>query len=161
MADIDWKAIKAEYVTTTLSQKKIAAKYNIPLSTVRERALREKWADLRKQSCSKVVAKSIELAEEKQIDCKTILYDLALSMARKLTDFVDNHSVVDMAVLQIKPRDITGAIKDLQDSLHIKSEADLREQEARIEKLRKDANTEQTDNSIKVVISNDLNEYAE
>ena len=162
MADIDWKAIQAEYVTTNTSYRKLAAKYSIPLSTIRDRATNGKWTELRAQSRLKVVTKSIEKAEAKEIDCKTILYDLALSMARKLTDFVDTHTVLEMAVLQIKPRDITGAIKDLQDSLHIKSERDLREQEARIKKLQKDAETEDAAaREIKVTIAGALEEYSE
>lgn len=44
-----------------------------------------------------------------------------------------------MAAKGVKPRDITGAIKDLEDALHIKSEADIREQAARIKKMEKDA----------------------
>ena len=62
----------------------------------------------------------------------------------------------------IKPRDITGAIKDLEDALHVKSEFDLKEQEARIAKLRKEAETEsKEDMTIQVVIPKSVEDYSE
>ena len=73
----------------------------------------------------------------------------------------EQNTISELAVMGIKPRDITGAIKDLEDALHVKSEADLREQEARIEKLRKEAQAEQDSKDIKVIISADLDEYSE
>ena len=163
MADVDWNKIKAEYVTTKISQQKLAAKYGVPYITIRRRAEKEKWIELRANSEQRVSEKAIAKAEKQKVDYKSVLYDLAYSMAQKLTDFSTKYTLDEMVALGIKPRDITGAIKDLEDSLHIKSEADLREQEARIDKLRREAeaNNDNTDNSIKVVISSELEDYAQ
>ena len=62
----------------------------------------------------------------------------------------------------VKPRDITGAIKDLEDALHVKSAADLREQEARIKKLQKEAEgTDAAEKNIEVKIDESLKDFAE
>ena len=72
----------------------------------------------------------------------------------------DNSTLSDLALIGIKPRDITGAIKDLEDTLHIKSAKDLEEQQARIEKLRKEVKEEDDSRKIEVVIADGLEEYS-
>ena len=66
----------------------------------------------------------------------------------------------ELAAAGIKPRDITGAIKDLEDILHVKSAADLQEQEARIAKLRREAEGDTTE-SVKIVIAGDAEALCE
>ncbi len=65
-----------------------------------------------------------------------------------------------MAKAGLKPRDITGAIKDIEDILHIKSEADMREQEARIKNLQKQVDEDSVDRKITVHIEGNANEYS-
>ena len=57
-------------------------------------------------------------------------------------------------------RQVTASIKDLRDIKGIKNELDMQEQIARIEKLRKEAKTEEESKEIKVVISADLDEFS-
>ena len=45
--------------------------------------------------------------------------------------------------------------------MSVKSDADMREQEARIKKLRKEAMVEKENNEIKVTIMGDLDEYSQ
>lgn len=163
MAELDWTKIKAEYVTTTTSYRALSAKYNVSLTVLSKRAKKEGWIKCRAKANDECYTKALQKSEKEKVDYKSVLYDLAYSMAQKLTDFSTKYTLDEMVALGIKPRDITGAIKDLEDSLHIKSEADLREQEARIDKLRREAeaNNDNTDNSIKVVISSDLEDYAQ
>ena len=59
----------------------------------------------------------------------------------------------------IKPRDITGAIKDLEDALHIKSVSDVKEQEARIAKLRKEVKEEKKDTNINITFGDEVRKY--
>ena len=51
-------------------------------------------------------------------------------------------------------------IKDIKEIQGIKSAIDIREQEARIANLRKNAETEDTNKEIKVTIVGDLDEYS-
>ena len=161
MSNYDWNAIKTEYITTTISYRKLCEKHDIPFNTLQQRANKEKWVQARKKHQDKIVTKSVKKAETKAIDYKSTLYSLAYKVAKQLNDMTEQNTISELAVMGIKPRDITGAIKDLEDALHVKSEADLREQEARIEKLRKEAQEEQESKDIKVIISTDLDEYSE
>lgn len=61
----DWKKIKTEYITTDISQRKLAAKYNIPLSNITRRCKAEKWVEQREQYKSTVTAKAVEKTANK------------------------------------------------------------------------------------------------
>lgn len=149
---VDWKKIKTEYITTNTSYRKLAKKYDIPFNTLQCRAKKEKWVELRKQHQDNIVTKSIERAEENAIDYKSDLYDLAYKVATQLKDMINENTISELVAMGIKPRDITGAIKDLEDALHIKSVSDIKEQEARIAKLRKEVESEDKDNTITINI---------
>ena len=157
---VDWNEVKTEYLTTDTTYRKLAKKYDIPLRTIGEKAKREKWVELRKQHCDRIVTKSVEKTEKIAIDYKSSLYSLAFKVAQQLNDMTDQYTMPELLGIGLKPRDITGAIKDLEDALHVKSDKDLREQEARIEKLKRDVSDDQIDNKIQVVISSNLEEYS-
>ena len=142
---MDWNKIKTEYITTSISYRKLAEKYETPFNTLQCRARKEKWVELRKKHQDKIVTKSVARAESMAVVYKSTLYDLAFKVAKQLSDMTDKMSISDLSAIGIKPRDITGAIKDLEDALHVKCESDLKEQEARIAKLRKEAETTNND----------------
>lgn len=159
---MDWNKIKTEYITTSISYRKLAEKYETPFNTLQCRARKEKWVELRKKHQDKIVTKSVARAESRAVDYKSTLYDLAFKVAKQLSDMTDEMSISQLSAIGIKPRDITGAIKDLEDALHVKSESDLKEQEARIAKLRKEAETESKDDmTIQVVIPKSVEDYSE
>ena len=160
MAKYDWHTIKTEYITTSISYRKLCEKHNIPFNTLQCRAKKEKWVEERNKHQDRVVAKSIQKSESKAIDYKKTLYEIAYKVARQLNDMTEQNTIFDLAAMGIKPKDITGAIKDLEDALHVKSEVDLREQEARIEKLRKETEDNNESKDIHVVISSELDEYS-
>lgn len=56
----NWAKIKAEYIAGGISQRKLAAKYRIPFSTLRDRANVEKWTAEREYSRNKIVAKAVQ-----------------------------------------------------------------------------------------------------
>ena len=158
---VDWKIIKTEYITTNTSYRKLCEKYDIPFNTLQCRAKKEKWVELRKQHQDNIVSKSVEKAEESAIDYKSDLYDLAYKVATQLKDMINENTISDLVAMGIKPRDITGAIKDLEDALHIKSMSDIKEQEARIAKLRKEVKEEdKNDKKIIVCIKGDADDYS-
>lgn len=156
---VDWKKIKTEYITTNTSYRKLAKKYDIPFNTIQCRAKKEKWVELRKQHQDNIVSKSVEKAEENAIDYKSDLYDLAYEVATQLKDMMNENTISDLVAMGIKPRDITGAIKDLEDALHIKSISDIKEQEARIAKLRKETEEEKKDTSINITFGDEVKKY--
>lgn len=156
---VDWKKIKTEYITTNTSYRKLAKKYDIPFNTIQCRAKKEKWVELRNQYQDDVVAKSVKKAEESSIDYKSTIYDLAYKVAIQINEMTDKNTISDLVAIGIKPRDITGAIKDLEDALHIKSMSDIKEQEARINKLRKEAEEEKKDTSINITFGDEVRKY--
>lgn len=60
----NWAKIKAEYIAGGISQRKLAAKYGIAFSTLRDRAGTEKWASERKSAQQKAVTKAVQKNEE-------------------------------------------------------------------------------------------------
>lgn len=69
MSDIDWVKIKTEYVTTSISQRELANKYNLSLSGISKRAKAEDWVKKREsyqnRRATKVERKVIERDAEK------------------------------------------------------------------------------------------------
>ena len=156
---VDWKKVKTEYITTNTSYRKLCQKYDISLNTLHHNAKKEKWVELRKQYQNNVVTKSVKKAEESSIDYKSAIYDLAYKVAMQLNEMTNDKTISELVTIGIKPRDITGAIKDLEDALHIKSMADMREQEARIANLQKQA-VDDAPKEITVHIQGDANDYS-
>ena len=153
----DWKMIKAEYLRGGVSYRKLAEKYGVSLSSITRKSSKEKWADLRVQSERKANAKIVESVasqEAKRVDGIQTVADLLLE---KIRHGVENGYLVTDAQ---SIRQITASVKDLRDIKGMKSELDMQEQMARIDKLRKEAQAEQESSAIQVIISGELEEYS-
>lgn len=55
---VDWEAIKAEYVTTNISQKKLAEKYGVSRNAVQYRCAVERWGEQRREHRDRVMEKT-------------------------------------------------------------------------------------------------------
>lgn len=64
----DWTAMKAEYITTDTSYRKLAEKYGVSGTAVFNRGKAEKWPELREQHLSRTLAKSVAKKEQKRSD---------------------------------------------------------------------------------------------
>lgn len=154
----DWQAIKTEYITTDTSYRKLAQKYGVNVTNIAKKASSENWVEQRKQNASKTLAKTLNAISSKQAERTAKLIgvsDLLLDKVKNLLE-ANEELLVDTTIM----RDISVVLKNLKDIQMIKSEADLREQEARIEKLRKDAMVERENNEVKVTIAGELEEYS-
>lgn len=132
---VDWRAIKAEYIAGGVSYRQLAEKYGVSFSTLRRIAAKEKWTDYRDKAKAKADTKFAELMGEKQAKRSAKIMDVADKLLDKISETIDAMDVVDSQSL----KHFTSALKDLKDIKGIKSDIDLREQEARIAKLQKDA----------------------
>lgn len=152
----DWKKIKAEFIRGA-SYRILAEKYGVSFSSIQKRGAKEKWTDLRKKSSRKSdekIVESVASQEAKRVDKVQSIADLLLE---KISDGVkDGILIVDAQSI----RQITASIKDLRDIKGMKSELDMQEQMARIDKLRKEAQAEQESSAIQVIISGELEEYS-
>lgn len=151
---IDWKKIKAEYITTNTSYRKLGEKYGVGYQTICHRAKAEQWGEQREQFTNKTVTKTIETIGAKQVDRAARLQEVTDKLLRKIEIFAESDELFDSKTI----RSLTAAIKDIKDIQMIKSEADLREQEARIEHLQRQAESN-TANQITVVLEGELSEY--
>lgn len=66
MADADWKAIKTEYITTDISQRQLADKYSVPLSSINRRSKKEGWVEDRQHHKHKVLTKTADKIANKE-----------------------------------------------------------------------------------------------
>lgn len=149
---MDWKKIKAEYIAGGTSYRKLAVKYNVPRTNIERRAKEEKWTELRRQIEGKAEAKIVNSLSVKsaKIDDKYFrLVDMILDKAEEL--------IVTTPIWQPTTlKELATTMKYLKECKGVKSEADIREQEARIAKLQKE--TQEKDNGtteIKVTFGSD------
>lgn len=152
----DWKKIKAEYIRG-VSYRRLADKYGVSFSSIQKRGAKEKWTDLRKMSSRKSdekIVESVASQEARRVDGIQTVADMLLEKIKE--GVADGSLIIDSQSI----RQITASIKDLREIKGYKSELDMQEQLARIEKLRKDAQTEEESKDIRVVIENSLDDYA-
>lgn len=84
-SNLDWKAIKTEYITTSISQRKLAKKHSVSISTLRRNAQKQGWFDAKKKYQSRVVQKAVQKIETKESD----LLARELSVANKITGVLE------------------------------------------------------------------------
>lgn len=154
----DWKAIKTEYITTETSYRKLAQKYGMDSAVIGRRAKNEEWVKLRQQHVDKTQTKTLNAISTKQADRAAKLVGVSDLLLDKVKELIETNEelLVDTSIM----RDISVVLKNLKDIQMIRSDADMREQEARIEKLRKEAAVEKENNEVKVTILGDLEEYS-
>lgn len=146
---MDWNQIKAEYIAGGTSYRKLADKYGVSFSTLRNIAIREKWTDLREQASNKSVTKLVESIGEQNGTYTVSINEVADKLLEKITGMMEQEGLTTQGI-----KHLTSAIKDIKDIKGIKSDIDLKEQEARIDKLRKEieADKPQDDKPCGVVI---------
>ena len=153
---MDWSKLKAEYIAGGTSYRKLAEKYGVPFSNLKNVAIKEKWADLREQAKNVTETKLVEQIGKKnaRIDDKFFnLVDKLLDKAESVIDDMPEWSVYDLKEMAV-------ALKYIKDCRGVKSDADIREQEARIEKLRKEADDEQKDTSVVVKFEGEIDKWS-
>lgn len=180
----DWQKIKIEYITTDISLRQIAQQYGLRYATVHDRCKKEDWNTLRDKHRTGTVSKSVSVIRNKQVDKITRIDNLADKLLEKLEKAVDE---LDMSVRKRKKKSeisegieettewleavevgivdraglkqITAALKDLKEIQMIVSELDKKEQEARINKLQKEAAKDDRSSTITVTMEGDIGSY--
>ena len=153
---MDWNKIKAEYIAGGTSYRKLAEKYDVSFSTLRKIAAKEQWTQLRNNAGAKrdtVLANKIGEKNAKIDDKYFRLVDMLLDKAEEL--------ILTTPIWQPTGlKELATTMKYLKECKGVKSEADMREQEARIAKLQREAQEEQKDNDINVVIGSEAEDYS-
>lgn len=151
---MDWKRIKAEYIAGGTSYRKLAEKYDVPFGTLRRVAEREQWTQKRTQVAQKADTKMIETISDDAAETAVTIINVADKLLEKIAE------IVPFVETATGMKDLSVAIKNIKDVKGIKSDADMREQEARIRNLEKQVEKTDESNDITVTIGRDLEEYS-
>lgn len=142
----NWKRIKAEYAAGGISLRELSDKYGVSFSTIQKRSMEEKWGNLRKKSRRRAEEKLVDSLAEKEAKRATDIVDVADKLLGKISEMLEEGVYNTQNI-----KNLTSALKDLKEIKGFKSEADMREQEARIAKLQREAEKEDnTETEIKV-----------
>ena len=179
---IPWNALKTEYVTTQISFKELAKNHGVSYKTLYEHARIDHWADARRLHTQKTVRKSLDRIGDQQAENLAKVDALADELLQKLGKAIDelemtvtryrekgedekgNHwqkdyeraepgGVVDRKGLQ----QLAASLRDLKQIKALQSELDRLEQEARIERLKKDS--QDPDTGLRVILEGELQEF--
>ena len=156
----DWQKIKTEYITTDTSYRKLGQKYGIHYKVISDKGKAEGWVQLRSQHRDKTLTNTLDAISNEQVDRASKLISVADLLLDKVKSLVESDSAVLIDTQNLKH--ISGVLKDIKEVQMIRSDADLREQEARIAKLRKEAEKEDGANTepIRVIIDDGVEKYS-
>ena len=152
----DWEKIKAEYLTTDTSYRKLAEKHGVNPTTIAKKASKEDWQSQRQQQASNTLSKMLAEDTKQKVDRATRLKTVADKLLDKVEVLVEKDDYLSATAI----KNLSDALKNIRDTQMIRSDADMREQEARIRNLEKQAQAEDTDKEIKVTIGGDLEVYS-
>lgn len=138
---MDWNKLKAEYIAGGTSYRKLAEKYGVSFNNLKNVAVKEGWAKLKEQAENKATTKMVNAISNDIAKKSTKINDVADKLLDKISEMLDEFEGLDTQSI----KHLTSSLKDIRDIKGIKSEIDLREQEARIDKLRKDIEADKVD----------------
>ena len=147
----DWQKIKTEYISTKTSYRKLAEKYGVHYKTIADKGKKEKWEELRSQVSHKTLTKTIERVTSSQADRAARLMDVTDKLLGKVESLLERDSELLFDTQGMKH--ISGVLKDIKEIQSIKSQKDLEEQDARIAKLRKEAEKEEQNTDVHITIA--------
>ena len=139
---MDWNKLKAEYIAGGISYRKLAEKHGVSFNTLKTIAIRENWTDLREQANNNVTTKIVEKVIEENTKLDVDIYEVANDLLKKIKQMIGLEGLTTQSI-----KHLTSAIKDIKDVKGIKSDIDLKEQKARIDKLQKEINANNQDDS--------------
>ena len=153
---MDWKRIKAEYIAGGTSYRKLAEKYGVSFNTLKTHAVEEQWHKLRQQKDKKTTTKIVESLSDKDAEKAVDIIDVANKLLGKISELMD---AIPLDTQSMKH--LTSALKDLKEIKGFKSDADMREQEARIRNLEKQAEAdEKIDTTVTVKFEEDISKWS-
>ena len=149
----DWKKIKTEYITTDTSYRKLAQKYGVHYNAIANRAKQEEWISQRNQYCDKTMTNTLEAISDKQVDRAANLISVSDLLLNKVKSLLEMDAEVLSDTQSMKH--ISGVLKDIKEIQMIRSDADMREQEARIRNLQKQAEAEDTQTDVAITFGSE------
>lgn len=152
---MDWNKIKAEYIAGGTSYRKLAKKYGVPFSNLKNIAVKEQWTQLRERAKNKQDSKLVENIGKQNAKIDDKYFRLVDKLLKKAESLIDESP--DWSVTGIK--EMATALRYLKECKGVKSAADIREQEARIRNLERQAESDQRETGVTVIISDGAEDY--
>ena len=122
---VDWNAIRAEYIGGGTSYRKLVDKYGVTLFSLKNRAKKEKWPELRAQAEHEAAIKSTQKTAEAAADNATIAAGIKKTLLLRLQQIAENfpgnateiRRKEGAAFCIYRFKDLTDAYKDLTSDL--------------------------------------------
>lgn len=143
---MDWNKIRKDYIAGKGSYRELAKKYKVPFRTLADKAKAEGWVALRGQARHKAVTKTVENVASGNAEVDTTLQDAAVELIGKAVAGIRATEATNAKSLKA----YSGLLRDLKEVL--RSDLDAKEQEARIAKLRAEAEKGKEDGSDEISI---------
>jgi uncharacterized protein YjcR len=153
---LDWKRIRADYIAGGISYRKLGEKYGVSFNTLKTRATEEQWYRLRQQKDHKTTTKVIESLSDKESKIDDKYFRLVDKLFDKAEEVIDNTPIWQPTTL----KEMATTMKYLKECKGVKSEADMREQEARIARLRKEVEDDNRDTTVVVQFEEDITKWS-
>lgn len=155
----DWQRIRAEYIKGA-SYRKLEEKFGVNYKVIADRGKREGWKELRSQTAHKILTKTMEAVSKCEADRATRLLDVSDLLLKKVKERVETMDALEAGSQEF--RHLSATIKDLKEIQMIRSDADTREQEARIANLERQARADvDKDQEITVRLTGGLESYGQ
>ncbi|HJI69442.1 MAG TPA: hypothetical protein OIM14_03990 [Oscillospiraceae bacterium] len=100
---MDWDAIKQEYISTNISQRELAEKYGVSVSSLGKRCASEGWGGLRKKFRKKVEKKTMEKISRKKACELAKIGVCADKLVRLIDDSLNDTATVRQTIVKIVP----------------------------------------------------------
>lgn len=136
---VDWDKIKAEYISGDTSYRKLCAKYNVGFTTLKEKARKEKWTQLREQCDTKTDTEIVDIVSRERAKDFVRLMNVTDKLLGIVEEAIDKASIGELVIDRALLKQFSGTLKDIKDIKSIKSELDIEEQRAKIDLLKKQA----------------------
>ena len=138
-----WSKIKAEYISGGTSYRKLAKKYDVSFTTLTRTAQREDWIGLRKQAENKAATTIVNVVSKNNAKIDDKYFKLVDKLLDKAEEVIENTPIWQISTI----KEMANAMKYLKECKGVKSDIDIKEQQARIDKLRKEIEKDNIDES--------------
>ena len=120
---------------TPVREISLAKKYNVSFTTLTRTAQRENWIQLRKQAEDKVTTKIVDVVSKQKVDIDKKYFNLVDKLMQRAEEVIEQTDKWQPSSI----KEMATAMKYLKECKGVKNDIDLREQEARIKNLEKQA----------------------
>lgn len=151
----DWTAIETEYITTATTYRALAQKYGLSEAAVARRAGAGDWVGKRRRQAGETQGEIIRAVEAEKVSRAVRLQSVADILLDRVAALLGEPDRIGASDL----RNLSSVLKSLKDIQMIRSDADVREQEAKIRNLERQAQKEDNE-PIRVFLDPGLTEYS-